>query len=155
MHRTQHNDLRPVLVVEDTEDDFETVVEAAHRAQVKNPLVRATDASIAARLLYAAPADTFAFVLLDYNLPGVDGLEFLSELRTHPVHAMLPVVIFTASVNPRDRAAFHAAGASAYHVKAMQFDRCLLTLEGIFDAWLRPRALPGAEPCVSVRGVPS
>ena len=136
MNEAQRRDRRPVLVVEDTEDDYETVVEAAHRASIENPLVRAADASTAARLLFAAPAGTFAFVLLDYDLPGVDGLEFLNELRRHPVHRTLPVVIFTASVNPRDRASFHAAGASAYHVKGMEFNRCLSTLQGIFDQWL-------------------
>lgn len=138
MNPVGRRDRRPVLVVEDTDDDYDTVVEAALRAQVDNRLVHAADAGSAARLLYAAPADTFSFMLLDYNLPGVDGLEFLQTLRSHPVHGMLPVVIFTASVNPRDCKAFHAAGASAYHVKAMRFDQCLVTLEGIFDRWLTP-----------------
>ncbi|MBC7514163.1 MAG: response regulator [Herminiimonas sp.] len=152
MNETQCRDRRPVLVVEDTEDDYETVVEAARRARVENQLVHAADASTAARLLYGAPADTFAFVLLDYNLPGVDGLEFLDELRRHPVHRRLPVVIFTASVNARDRAAFHVAGASAYHVKVMQFDRCLGMLQDIFDRWLTPRAPPGSAACAPPQG---
>lgn len=154
MHKPDRRDRRPILVVEDTDDDYETAVEAARRAQVENPLVHAADAGIAAALLYAAPADTFAFVLLDCNLPGVDGLEFLSELRRHLIHGKLPVVIFTSSVNPCERVAFEAAGASAYHVKELQFDRCLITLQGIFDEWLTPAASLEAATVVSLPGRP-
>jgi hypothetical protein len=50
--------------------------------------------------------------------------------------------VFTTSVNPRDRDAFHAAGANAYHVKTVRYDACLLTLETIFDDWLRRVAGP-------------
>ncbi len=136
---------RPVLVVEDSADDFDTVVVAAQRARVANRLVHAADADAAARLFGQEPAGSFAFVLLDYNLPGVDGLVFLRRMR-EGLQARLPAVILTTSVNPCDRDAFYKAGANAYHLKQVQYSECLRTLEAIFNYWLHRVALPGHAP---------
>ena len=140
--RATHTDPRPVLVVEDSADDFDTVIKAAKLANVRNRLVRAADADVAQRLLTSAPASTFAFMLLDYDLPGMDGLALLNQVRRDAALADLSVVVFTASINPRDRDAFCAAGASAFHVKTVQHADCLHTLESIFAHWLNRAALP-------------
>lgn len=129
-------DLRPVLVVEDSDDDFDTVVVAAARASVRNLLVRAADAEAARRLLAAHAAGSFAFMLLDFDLQGPDGLAFLEQVRRDGSLAGLPVVVFSTTVNPRDRALFFAAGASAFHVKSVQYSDCLDTLRSIFGHWL-------------------
>jgi two-component system, chemotaxis family, chemotaxis protein CheY len=139
---------RPVLVVEDSDDDFDTVVQAAHLAQVRNPLMHAANADAALLLLAEPRLQPFAFMLLDCSLPGEDGLELLQALRRHKAHALLPVVVFTASVNPRDRHAFYLAGANAYHVKKVRFDECLACLQSIFHYWLTQVVLP--ETCAPV-----
>ncbi|EGF31148.1 Response regulator receiver:Transcriptional regulatory protein [Oxalobacteraceae bacterium IMCC9480] len=129
-----------ILVVDDSVDDIETVHVAASRAGVTLPIISVLDADAALRRLDGAAAGTFAFMLLDFNLPGVDGLTFLRQVRQHPVHARLPVVVLTASVNPRDRAAFLAAGADAFHVKTVRLEECLATLTAIFKHWPAPVA---------------
>ena len=146
---TARADRRPVLVVEDSDDDFETVVIAAARAKVGNPLVRAADADAARRLLSADTAGSFAFMLLDHNLPGPDGLALLDQIRCDGSLAGLPVVVFSTSVNPRDRALFFAAGASAFHVKSVQYTDCLDTIQSIFGHWLNG-APPPNEAAVSL-----
>ncbi len=133
---------RPVLVVEDSDEDFDTVIEAARRGQVRNRLLQARSADEARGVLAANAANPFAFVLLDCSLPGEDGLSLLNDLRSGPANALLPVVVFTASVNPRDRDAFYAAGANAYHVKQVGFEDCLATLQQIFRYWLSNAVLP-------------
>lgn len=137
-----HAGSRPILVVEDSDDDFDTVVEASRRAQVRNRLVHAASADAARELLATPRLGPFAFMLLDCSLPTEDGLSFLQELRREPAHALMPVVVYTASVNPRDRNAFYAAGANAYHVKKVRFEECLATVQAIFDYWLRQVVLP-------------
>jgi CheY-like chemotaxis protein len=114
-------DLRPVLVVEDSDDDFDTMLIAAARANVSNPLVRAADADAARRLLATDTAGSFSFMLLDHNLPGTDGLDLLEQARRDGSLAGLAVVVFSTSVNPGDRALFLAAGAGAFHVKSVQY----------------------------------
>ncbi len=139
------SDNRPVLVVEDSDDDFDTVLEAAARAQVPNRLVRAANAEAAGAMLARDAADTFAFMLLDYSLPGMDGLAFLQAVRRDVALGALPAVIFTTSVNPGDREAFCRAGASAFHVKSVQHTETLRTLASIFEQWL-PHMPPGMPP---------
>lgn len=145
-HDRMEVDSRPVLVVEDSDDDFDTVVEAATRARVGNRLIRAADAEMARSLLARDAAGSFAFMLLDYNLPGLDGLAFLEIVRRDPALAALPAVIYTTSVNPRDRDVFLRAGASAFHLKSVQHTDCLRTLESIFDHWLTRAAPPPDGP---------
>ncbi len=140
-------DRRPVLVVEDCDDDFDTVLHAAARAGVRNRLVRAVDADAARRLLACDvlacdAAGGFAFVLLDDSLPGVDGLALRDHVRRDGLLAHLPVVVFTTSINPRDRDLFCAAGASAFHVKCVQYTDSLVTLVAIFERWLKRTAPP-------------
>lgn len=137
-----HTDLRPVLVVEDSDDDFDTVIKAAKLANARNRLIRAANADVAQHLLTSEPAGTFAFMLLDYDLPGIDGLALLEYVRRDAALADLSVVVFTASINPRDREAFCAAGASAFHVKSVQHGNCLHTLESIFAHWLNQATRP-------------
>lgn len=131
------NDRRPVLVVEDSDDDFDTVHQAVAKARLPNRLIRAANAEVASRLLAQDAGRSFAFMLLDYSLPGMDGLAFLETVRRNPALAGLPAVIFTTSVNPVDREAFRRAGASAFHIKSVQHNECLLTLACIFEHWLK------------------
>ena len=142
VHELGLSDLRAVLVVEDSADDYDTVVEAAARAGIGNRLVRAADADATQQHLDRNPHDDFAFVLLDYNLPGMDGLTLLKSLRLQARWSHLPVVVYTTSVNPRDRDAFYAAGANAYHVKTIRYAACLQSLQGIFRYWLGHVSLP-------------
>jgi CheY-like chemotaxis protein len=135
-HDRTEVDRRRVLVVEDCDDDFDTVFEAATRAHVSNRLIRAADAEAARSLLARDAAGSFAFMLLDYNLPGMDGLALLEAVRRDPALAALPAVIYTTSVNPGDRDAFCRAGANAFHVKSVQHTDCLRTLAFIFAQWL-------------------
>lgn len=138
-------DLPPILVVDDSDDDFDTVCMAVARTNIGNTLVHARDADEARRMLSRVPAVAYAFVLLDCNLPGEDGLSLLEEIRQHPRHRTLPVVVLTASINPRDRDAFYAAGVNAYHVKMVNFEQGLANLEHVFRYWLTQVVLPSAD----------
>ncbi len=135
-------DGRAVLVVEDSDDDFDTVVAAAKLAGIGNPLLRAVDADAAATLLFGPSAADFAFMLLDYKLPGLDGLSLLRRVRLTPRLSQLPIIVFTTSSNPGDRALFYGAGANAFHIKEVQYPACLQTLQAIFDYWLKRVVLP-------------
>jgi|SRR4026209_584085 CheY-like chemotaxis protein len=124
-----------VLVVEDSDEDFDTVADAAARLQVPYALVRvlSVDDGLAA-LLSGQP---FRLVILDNSLPGDRGDVFLSALRRHPLHCRVPVVAFTASGRQPERDALHAAGVNAFHVKSVNYEDNLWTLEMIFNYWLR------------------
>ena len=61
-------------------------------------------------------------VLLDLRLPGMDGLEVLSEMRSHESLAEMPVVVLTTCEADDDRVESYRSQISAYIVKPMGFD---------------------------------
>jgi two-component system, chemotaxis family, chemotaxis protein CheY len=146
MNKTRVNEF-PILIVEDSAEDFDTVREAALRIGVKNQLVHATDVDEARDVLMAAArgGSRFSFMLLDQSLPGMNGNSLLSELRAHPVFENLPIIILSGSTRSEDRDLCYNAGANAYHIKSVRFDENLATLEEIFRYWARLVVLPNGN----------
>jgi CheY-like chemotaxis protein len=137
--------LRHVLVVEDSEEDFETVLDAARRGGVVQPIVRAMSGAECLRLLDGDARRREALpvlVLMDLNTPGDDGREALREIRTDTRLDALPLVVLSASANPRDLAFCYAHGANAYHVKPVDHAQHLQVLQQIFAYWLGSVVLP-------------
>jgi CheY-like chemotaxis protein len=136
---------RPVLVVEDSDEDFETLGEAARRAGVVHELCRATSGDVCLMLLRGEGATRIqpALVLMDLNTPGIDGRDVLVGIKADPVLRVLPVVVITTSSNPKDLAFCYRAGANAYHVKPMRYVDHLELLLDVFAYWLTCVALPG------------
>ena len=59
----------------------------------------------------------FDLVIVDINMPKMDGLEFLAELRRREEVRSLPAIVISTQQRAQDRARAHAAGANAYVVK--------------------------------------
>ena len=87
-----------ILVVEDEEDLARILVDYLHHAGFTAHALH--DGKQARVFLASTPPD---MVLLDLMLPGVDGLTLLQELRTHPDHPDIPVILITARVEEVDR----------------------------------------------------
>ena len=135
-----------VLVVEDLDDDYDTVVEGARRAGVSNPLVRVRTLAEARALLHDGPRPEFGFVLLDVNLPDGPGRELVEILRADGGLRTTPVVVFSTSDNPRDLRQLYDAGVNAYHVKALRHRDNLEQLSTIFAYWLHAVRLDDSTP---------
>ena len=137
--------LHPILVVEDSDEDFETVLDAARRGEVVHPVVRAGSGEECLRLLRADARRREALpalVLLDLNTPGDDGREALREIRADTVFDAVPMVVLSASANPRDLEFCYAQGANAYHVKPVDHAAHLRLLQLVFSYWLGSVVLP-------------
>ncbi len=136
---------RHILVVEDLDEDFETVQDAIRRGGVLHPVVRATSGQACLRLLResAGQRDALpALVLMDLNTPGDDGREALREIRSDTRLETLPLVVLSASANPRDLQYCYREGANAYHVKPVDHAAHLQVLQQIFAYWLGSVVLP-------------
>lgn len=119
-----------ILLVEDNDDDAELTARAFSDAKVGNPIVRAADGVEALDYLFGRGAhagrdvtDIPAVVLLDLNLPRLNGLEVLSALRSNPVTKQIPVVILTSSREDRDRLAAYEHHANSYVQKPVDYDQ--------------------------------
>ena len=75
-------------------------------------------------------------VLMDIQLPGINGIEAFRRIRADPASARIPVVALTASVTPTDRSAINAAGFDAFVSKPINLKEFLDTV----------RRLAGGEP---------
>ncbi len=137
--------MKRLLVVEDSDDDFEAVAHAAGASPIPSTLVRATDAEIAMSTLLSRGERDFDLILLDNNLPGMSGCEMLLLLRSQPRLRHIPTVILTTSANPRECTACYNAGANAYHVKALSFTEWLQTLGHVLEYWLKWVHLPASD----------
>ena len=125
----------PILVIEDLDEDYETVVEAAQQAGIPNELIRARTLAEAKEAV--APSECeFSFVILDVNLPDGIGAEFVRVLRKQDALCAVPIVVFSTSDSPRDLVDLYKAGASAYHVKALRYHENIATLKLVFMYWL-------------------
>ena len=128
-----------VLVVEDSDEDFETVLDAARSMGMTSEFCRALNGDDGLQQLQArtAPgAQQHAWVLMDLNTPQSDGRDLLRQMQGDERLCAVPVVVLSTSNNPRDVAFCHACGANAFHVKPVQHGAHLAVLAHIFAYWL-------------------
>ena len=73
-------------------------------------------------------------VLMDIQLPGMNGIEALGELRADPATAAIPVVAFTASVTPTDRSHINQAGFDGFLSKPINLKEFLETVKRVLES---------------------
>ena len=137
-----------LLVVEDSDEDFDTVLDAARRIGLKHEIRRAATADDCLRLLSEWERERLpepALVLLDLNTPGTDGRDALRLIRQNDRLRSLPLVILSTSANPRDVEFCYATGANAYHTKPVDYPAHLQVLSEIFDYWVHRVTLPSSS----------
>lgn len=142
---------QPILLVEDSPEDFETTERAFRKSGLRNPIFRCSDGEEALDYLfrrgqYADPAKSPrpGVILLDLNLPGTDGREVLSEIKEHPSLKQIPVVVLTTSRDERDVDACYKAGASSYIQKPVDLDGFIKAVERLNGYWFEVVILPKA-----------
>ena len=134
---------KEILLVEDNPDDVELTRIAFEEAKVANMLRVVGDGAEALDYLFARgkhadrdPAGLPSLVLLDLNLPKVDGREVLQAIRANEATRMLPVVVLTTSAEPFDIEATYALGVNSYIRKPVDFDRFERAIGLIGHYWL-------------------
>ena len=134
---------KEILLVEDNPDDVELTRIAFKEAKVANQLVVASDGAEALDYLFARgryadrnPDDLPSIVLLDLNLPKVDGREVLQAIRASEKTRSLPVVVLTTSTEPFDVEASYALGVNSYIQKPVDFERFVWAVQQVGLYWL-------------------
>jgi two-component system response regulator len=134
---------KEILLVEDNPDDVELTRIAFNQAKIANKLVVARDGAEALDYLFARgafadrdPAHLPSIVLLDLNLPKVDGREVLQAIRGNELTRSLPVVVLTTSVEPFDVEASYALGVNSYIQKPVDFEHFVWAVQQVGLYWL-------------------
>lgn len=111
-----------ILLVDDDEVDVMTVKRAFQKANITNRLFVASNGVEALEMLRSgAIPNSRRLVLLDLNMPRMNGLEFLREVRNDPALASLTVVVLTTSNEDRDRVDAFQLNVAGYLLKPVTF----------------------------------
>lgn len=111
-----------ILLVEDDQVDVMNVKRAFEKNHITNPLFVAEDGLEALeKLRNGEVPQGRRLVLLDLNMPKMNGIEFLNELRKDANLAATPVVVLTTSNNERDKIEAYNLNVAGYLVKPVTF----------------------------------
>ena len=141
-----------ILLVEDSDEDFETARRAFAKAKLANPIIRCSDGDEALDFLFErrnamdqTNAPLPALILLDLNLPGTDGREVLAQIKADDQLKSIPVVVLTTSSDERDIADCYRSGANSYIQKPVDFHGFIVAIQRLKEFWFEVAILPRTE----------
>ncbi len=125
-----------ILLVEDDTVDVMNVRRAFEKNKILNPLYVAGDGVEALEMLRAGKIpDERRIILLDLNMPRMNGLEFLRALRADPRHGHTPVVVLTTSNAERDRIDAYNLNVAGYLLKPVTFTNFVEVMAALNKYW--------------------
>jgi len=135
-----------VLLVEDNPGDVRLTQEALRESKVRNRLRVAMDGIEALAYLRRQGVHANAarpdLILLDLNLPGMDGRQVLQEIKTDPSLRRIPVVVMTTSAAEEDIIKAYDLHVNCYVTKPMDFAQFMQVVKSIEEFWLEIVKLP-------------
>lgn len=114
-------DSRPILLVEDDTVDAMTVKRAMKEIHIFNRLVTTGNGEEALAWLHQSIRDPPCIILLDLNMPRMNGIEFLQQAKVDPELRKIPVVVLTTSKDEQDRVESFNLGVAGYMVKPVNY----------------------------------
>jgi chemotaxis family two-component system response regulator Rcp1 len=135
-----------VLLVEDEASDIDLIREALGEVGAEVRLHIVEDGERALAYLRHQPPYEQAIrpdlILLDLNLPRVDGRDVLRALKQSPATRTIPVIVLSTSEAESDIEGAYRAGANCYVTKPFSFEGWVSAVDGIRDFWLHTVQLP-------------
>ena len=138
-----------ILLVEDSDEDYAALVRALDGMSTMATLHRCTRGKEALEYLRGGEpsadrgsAPRPALILLDLNLPGMDGRELLTEIKSDEQLRSIPVVILTTSKHRRDVEWCYEHGANGYHAKDIDYAKFKDEMRLLVAYWLSVCVLP-------------
>jgi two-component system response regulator len=147
-----------ILLVEDNPDDIELTLRAFRKNNIANGVAIARDGAEALDYLFCRGAyrqrdidDLPRLILLDLNLPKLDGLQVLERLRADEHTRLVPVVILTSSKEEQDVVSGYQFGANSYVRKPVDFNEFVEAVRHIGLYWLLINELPAQNRTLASR----
>ncbi len=137
-----------ILLVEDAPGDVRLTFEAFKKATISTHLHVAKDGSEALDFLYKKGVHSISprpdLVILDLNIPKINGHEVLAQIKNDPDLKRIPVVILTSSRNPEDIQRSYNAHANCYLTKPSQLTDFFDVIRALEEFWLSLVELPSS-----------
>ncbi len=140
----------PVLLIDDNPEDYRTLKRCFTQLNFSNTLMYCGEGEEALQLLKkTSQAQTPVArklrpgcILLDINMPEMDGREILRAIKSDPILKLTPVVVYSSSKDEQDIQNYYRDGANAYMVKPSNYEGLLKTMASFKSYWgdttLRP-----------------
>lgn len=145
------NSINPLLVIEDSDEDFFAFERMVRKSSFANPIYRCSNGDEALNFLYhsgeyADPvlAPRPAMILLDLNLPGLDGRDVLGQIKQDTTLQTIPVVVFTTSSNPKDIEVCYQRGVNGYIIKPIDVSKLRQVIQFFIAYWFEFSILPSS-----------
>lgn len=138
-----------ILLIEDNEGDIVLTLKALKKAHVHNEIDVVKDGEQALQFLHKqgpyTEVETPGLILLDINLPKVDGLEVLSEIKSHDHLRVIPVVMLTTSDSEKDIMRSYQHYANCFITKPVNFAKFMDVVQTIKEFWISIVQLPKTQ----------
>jgi len=138
--------LKPILLVEDDSVDVMAVQRVLKDLKVANEIAYAGDGEAALAYLRCPDHETPCVILLDLNMPKMNGLEFLEALRADEALKDILVVVVTTSPDQQDRARSFELGVVAYIIKCSSYSEFRESMMAITSYLAAARPTEKLEP---------
>ena len=136
---------KPILLVEDDSIDVMTVKRAFRDLEVKSELIPTGDGEEALAYLRDDGNTKPSVILLDLNMPKMNGTEFLKIIKGDDGFKEIPVIVLTTSNSEQDIAKSFELGAAGYMVKSVDYKRFMEIIKTIDSYWTLSKLPPNGE----------
>lgn len=147
-----------ILMIEDNDEDFIAIERAFKKTGYDLRLKRVVNADQALDFLNSNlghNGDKFLgdqqsdinlpeLILLDLNLPGMDGRDLLVEIKRDDRLKQIPVIVLTTSNNPRDILHCYRHGANSYQIKSVGFEKFATSIQNMVTYWFKTVTRPSS-----------
>ncbi len=126
---------KPIMLIEDDLIDQMTVKRAFKELKVVNELQIANNGEEALEILNDKSNVKPGIILLDLNMPKMNGIEFLQEIKEYKEFKTIPVIVLTTSKHEQDKVETFNLGVSGYMVKPVDYEQFLEIMKSIRKYW--------------------
>ncbi len=128
--------LKPIMLVEDDTADVLIIKRALKELKIENELVHAADGEEALEYLKKKGNERPCIILLDLNMPRMNGLEFLEEAKSDEELKSIPVVALTTSESNQDVTKCFSLGIVGYIVKPVDYRKFVKAVRIVDIYWM-------------------
>lgn len=126
---------KPILLVEDDQVDVMTVKRALKEIKVTNPVVNPENGEEALKYLRDPAREKPCIILLDLNMPIMNGIEFLEVIKHDTRLKRIPVVVLTTSEEQQDKMNSFDLGVAGYMAKPVDYRQFVEVMRTIDAYW--------------------
>ncbi|KQV56378.1 MULTISPECIES: response regulator [unclassified Duganella] len=130
-----NNTSKPILLVEDDQVDVMTILRALKEVHVGNRVEAMENGEAALEYLRDPASEQPCIILLDLNMPIMNGIEFLQNVKQDPLLRRIPVIVLTTSEEQQDKMRSFDLGVAGYMTKPVDYRQFVEVVRSINLYW--------------------